>query len=397
MNLNKKYILSLFLFCTATTLPFSLSQAPVSNLYATAKDISLKQIAGALIIMVGIKCLARLLHMQFTWTVFGLKDDNPIACLKFGTEDFSPNLNKKTTESYIKKYPFIIRIVLKLFLFINHKSTQHLYVSYIQEICRAEKYKDMQSVVQFLFDSGINPRFSPSYQQGLLTTACLNEDSQELVEYLLTKLKLDSNDRDRKTKYESVGYAEYGPCIRDAADPLSVASYRNNTQAVNLLINHNTHTHPFLDLDPMGSPPIEQAMLHNNTEMFKNLFVYTISKTNPTFIHKLWLLKYTTEHKDLHNIIANNFLNLVKKNNSLLESCFTCDDTIWLPHNYNLYKQHHHLYSGRIEPPHRMDKDASITDKDWWMTIEIKNEDKKRIPKLQTQVKQFLSRLQITC
>jgi hypothetical protein len=389
MHINKKYILSiLFLFSSASALPISCSDISIEKLYIAKIDITFGQVVGILITIGCIKLAAWLTDQLFSQAIFMRTYDDNARKYRF---------DKKTTEFYIQKFPNIIRLILKLHLFINHRSTQESYVSYIKSICYAKQYQEMQSIVRFLLDSGINPRFSWSWSQSLLTTACLNQDSQELAKYLIETLKLDPNDRDRQTKYKSVGYAHYGPCIEDASDPLSAACYTNNTQIVKLLIKHNTHTHPFLDLDPMHTPPILRAIQNNNTEMFKDLFLYTV-KTDQTLIHKIWQLKQIMEDKDLRKIIANNFINLsiIKADDLLLDNCFTCDEKIWLPHNHNMYSGHHDLYSGRIKTPQRMDKNAAITNAESRRTRDIKKAHKKMILEFKEKIIEFLPRLQIS-
>ena len=366
MNRYKKYILLIFfLFSTANALPSVL--LPILDM--AVRDISTEYITVAKII-IGIKIISCITNHLFLELIF----------------------KKKHAARYIEQHGTIIRIILKL-LFFTDSTAQHSYISWIKKICLSKKYPERHTEVKFLLSSGVNPRFSTGFSPNLLTSACRNSNTIELVQYLLENSRVNPNGRDQKTVWflQILRFLNNGsgPDIWNEDlihDSLAAACYNNNIQAVKLLIKHNTHTHPFLDINHTEAP-ILLAIQHSNTEMFKDLFAYTVEKTKAEpKIYKVWLLKHIMELKDIYNIVAKNFIDLsplIKPHDALIDSCFTCNEKIWLPHKYN-------LYSGKSKAPYRLDINPTF-ESEWH-----NKREKERIRDIKTKVKAFLPRLQIS-
>ena len=350
MSINKKYIVFiLFLFSTANALPTGIDQ--FSRRHSV---IGLIGVVGILIISYNskhiIKGLVSAINKRLCQKVFGKTyPHEPCDSPNLDSDDYSYSYNLNTenihnTQWYIEKYGSIIRILLKFLLFVKYTSTQHSHADYIHTVYKSGKYTQAKSIVQFLFDCGIDPRYLRVDDRYLLTQVCHNNDpdSMELMEYLLIKHKIDPNHRDSKLGNAILGDVEpgYSPSIKRASDPLCVASYRNNNRAVQLLISCNTDSHPFLDCDPQGNPPIVHAIKYNNTQMFRDLFLYTVYKTNRhELILKHCLLTKKTEGIDFFDRactlnITRKFIGLIIKypSDSMLMSCFECNEKIWLPH-----------------------------------------------------------------
>jgi hypothetical protein len=386
MNINKKYILFiLFLFSSGSSKPQTIYQ-PYQigiTLFGLACIVVTPLLAKK-----SIESIAWLLDRKLCQIIFGKK-----------YTEFSStyNLNKENidqTQKYVEQYGFIIRILLKFLLVVNRTSTQYSHADYIHRVYDSGKYTEAKSIVQFLFDCGIDPRFLDMTDKNLLTKACLktDPDSIELVECLLKTLKLDPNNGDLQVKNKAHGYAGSWtpPRIQDASDALSVACYANNTKAVKLLIECNTHTHPFLDIDPMNTPPILRAIQHENKEMFRDLFFYTIYKSY-NINSKICIFASIIEKSSLNNDIGKNIkhylvrLSIPIQNqsfaDSIIDRCFTADENIWLHHPQMPFCTH------CSTKPRRIEKGGSISiypNKEVWQE------------NLGKQVIEFLPRLQIS-
>src|SRR5438477_3458133 len=206
MNIDKKYILSiLFLFSTANTLPTRIDQLSQRHII-----IGLVGLVCILIMSYKrksvIEGVTRLINKRLCQKIFGktyLHEYSYSSDLDIDDYGYSYNLDTKDinkTEWYIQKYGSIIRILLKLLLVVKHTSTQHSHADYIHAVYKSGKYTQAKSIVDFLLNCGIDPRFVRIDGRYLLTQVCHNNDpdSMELMEYLLIKHKIHPNNRNRK-------------------------------------------------------------------------------------------------------------------------------------------------------------------------------------------------------
>lgn len=246
----------------------------------------------------------------------------------------------QNTIHYVDQYPFMIWLAFKMVLFFDHEI--HCKANtYIKDLIAIKSHDvEKQKIISFLLACGIDPRYSYHEQCSMLTNACLNNNLW-LTQLLLNNFQVNANNKDQIIKTSNYNdHLSFG--IDTTNDPLLIACYNNNTKIVKLVIQHNPHTHPFLDYcwnysnHPFnGLTPIEIAMQYNNKKMFRDLFLYTLYKNDDCSIApKLFLFKCGMEkhgiNTDVQKIIIGTCIKVM--NMDVIDMCFFCDKNIWLSH-----------------------------------------------------------------